>query len=136
MASRKTAKKAAGRRSDGSSAARVRADLDAARAFAAKELGGAEANAKFGNAGFAIDGKVFAFVGERGLAMKLPEEQRRQVIATREAEPLRMGTRVMREWVLLRLGGPEDYRGEAALLLAAMRFVAEIESGRQAKGRS
>ncbi len=102
-----------------------RIDIEAARSFAAAKLGGAEVAQKFGNASFSIGGKVFAFTRPNGLVLKLPAEVLRDVIGKREAAPLVMGKRVMREWVLLHLDGPEQYREELELLRIAMAFVSQ-----------
>ncbi len=123
-----TAKKktAAKRRSVGGSAAAaaVRVDVAGARAFAGRVLKGVEVQEKFGNASFSVGGKVFAFTRPEGLVLKLPAEVLARVIAEREAAPLVMGKRVMKEWVLLRLhDGAEGYRGELELMRVAMGFV-------------
>lgn len=52
-----------------------------------------------------IDEKAFAFVGQGDrLIVKLPAERCRDLVAAHDATPLRMGARVMREWVAVPLG--------------------------------
>ncbi len=127
MATRK--QKPAAERVDGSAAGGVASvDLAAARSFAAKKLNGAEVALKFGNASFSVGGKVFAFTRPNGLVLKLPPDVLKQVVEQREAAPLVMGQRVMREWVLLRLDGPEQYAEELELLRIAMGFVIAREA--------
>jgi hypothetical protein len=116
-------KRTAEQRRDAKSAAAPRVDLTSARAFTAAHLRGAEVVEKFANASFSIAGKVFAFTRPDGLVLKLPTAQIDTVLAKRDAALLVMGKRTMREWVHLRLAGPEDYRGELSLLVAAMGFV-------------
>jgi hypothetical protein len=106
-----------------SAASAARVDLAAARFFAAAYLPLAQVNAKFGNASFSVAGKVFAFTRPDGLVLKLPPEIVAATLATREAQPLVMGKRTMREWVHLKLPMPESYRDELYLLRAAMAFV-------------
>jgi hypothetical protein len=116
------------RRAGGSAAAAAgrgvaKVDVAAARTFAANRLDGAQVAEKFGNASFSVGGKVFAFTRPEGLVLKLPPDVLARVVAEREAGPLVMGKRVMREWVLLRLDGPEKYCGELELMQVAMKFV-------------
>ncbi len=75
-------------------------------------------------------GKVFAFTTGGGVVLKLPAERVQVLAITREARPLIMGKRVMREWVVVAL--PHGLRGEAELLREAMGFVAA--GGRGGKG--
>jgi len=98
-------------------------DLAAARQFAAAHLPGAAVAGKFGNASFSIAGKVFAFTRPDGLVLKLPAAALAELYAAREAQPLVMGKRTMREWAHLRLPAPDGYREELPLLLAAMAYV-------------
>jgi hypothetical protein len=108
------------------SAASARIDLDAARAFAAARLPGTTVNGKFGGVSFFIGGKVFAFSRPKGLVLKLPPEAMEKALATREAQPLVMGKRVMRDWALLALASRESYTEELPLLKTAMKFVASL----------
>lgn len=98
-------------------------DIAAARKFASTSLKGAQVAEKFGNASFSVGGKVFAFTRPEGLVLKLPAAEITRVLAERDAELLVMGKRVMREWILLRLSGPDEYRKELQLLQTAMKFV-------------
>lgn len=59
-------------------------DLDAARAFAATNLPGAQVNAKFGGASFFLAGNVFAFTRPKGLVLKLPQETIANLLTTRD----------------------------------------------------
>jgi hypothetical protein len=101
--------------------------LAAARAFVAARLPGAEVNGKFGGASFLVAGKVFAFNRPKGLVLKLPQDVLAKVLATRDAQYLKMGKRVMREWALLALDSPERYVDEVPLLKSAMEFVRSLE---------
>jgi TfoX/Sxy family transcriptional regulator of competence genes len=122
-----TKKTAVKRRTTKSSASPRTFDLAAARQFAAAKLPGAEVNGKFGGASFFVDGKVFAFTRPKGLVLKLPQDVLAKVLATREAQYLTMGKRVMREWVLLAQESPERYVDELPLLRSAMDFVRSLE---------
>ena len=102
-------------------------DLDGARTFAAAHLPGATVNGKFGGASFFIAGKVFAFSRPKGLVLKLPPDAMERTLATREAQHLVMGKRIMREWALLTLPSRESYVDEAPLLREAMEFVRSLD---------
>jgi hypothetical protein len=106
-------------------------DLAAAREFVAARLPGAEVNGKFGGASFFAGGKVFAFSRPKGLVLKLPAETIADLVATREAQNLVMGKRVMREWAVLPLASREGYAGEVPLLKSAMAFVRSLEDAKR-----
>src|SRR5262249_11640863 len=54
--------------------------------------------------------KIFAFTRPDGIAMKLPEDRVAAVVDRREdASFLVMGTKTMREWLMLRYTSPSDY---------------------------
>jgi hypothetical protein len=78
-------------------------------------------NLMMGHASFEVGGKVFCFVTrDGGLALKLPEPRIEPLLESGDAKLLRMGTRTMREWVVV----PES--GSAAtlrLLREAKSFV-------------
>ena len=123
-------KTTARRRTKSSSAPHPKIDLAAARAFAARHLPGVAVAEKFGNASFSVAGKVFAFTRPDGLVLKLPPESLARLYATREAAPLVMGKRTMREWAHLHLPSGEEYREELPLLRESMIFVSIIRSMR------
>lgn len=106
-------------------------DLIAARDFAAAHLPGAEVNGKFGGASFLVAGKVFAFTRPKGLVLKLPPDALTKLLATREANHLIMGKRVMREWALLPLASRDRYVDELPLLKSAMAFVRSPAAGKR-----
>lgn len=72
--------------------------------------------------------KIFAFTRPDGIAMKLPEERVAALVDSREdASFLVMGTKTMREWLMLRYKSPSDYRKDAKLFEEAMTFVASLK---------
>jgi len=103
-------------------------DLAAAREFVGARLPGAEVNGKFGGVSFFAGGKVFAFSRPKGLVLKLPAETIADLVATREAQNLVMGKRVMREWAVLPLDSTEDYMNELPSLKSAIAFVRSVEN--------
>ena len=123
-------KTAVTRRGNGPAAKPPAIDLVAAREFAAAHLPGVEVNGKFGGVSFFTGGKVFAFSRPKGLVLKLPPEAIAKLIATREAQHLVMGKRVMREWAVLPLASREGYADEVPVLRSAMAFVRALEAGK------
>lgn len=90
--------------------------------YVLEQLPGAEFRRKFNGVSFFTGAKVFAFLIRDGVVVKLPEERVKALAQVREARPLVMGKRVMREWVVVAL--PRGLRGEVDLLREAMGFVA------------
>lgn len=76
---------------------------------------------------FQIGTKIFAFTRPEGVAMKLPEVRIAKLTEIRDASFLVMGTKTMREWVLLRYSSPGDYRKDGKLFGEAMDFVASLK---------
>lgn len=72
--------------------------------------------------------KIFAFTRPDGVAMKLPEDRVAQLVDSRaDASFLVMGTKTMREWLMLRYTAPGDYRKDGKLFDEAMKFVASLK---------
>jgi hypothetical protein len=76
---------------------------------------------------FQIGTKIFAFTRPEGVAMKLPETRIAKLVEVRGASFLVMGTKTMREWVLLRYSSPGDYLKDAKLFGEALNFVASLK---------
>jgi hypothetical protein len=71
--------------------------------------------------------KIFAFTRPEGVAMKLPEERIVELAESRDASFLVMGTKTMREWVLMRYDKPGEYVKDGKLFEEAMKFVASLK---------
>ena len=56
----------------------------------------------FGSRGLRVDGKVFAMEWNGAVAVKLPAGRVRALLADKKGAPLQMGSRVMKEWIVLR----------------------------------
>jgi predicted DNA-binding protein (MmcQ/YjbR family) len=100
-----------------------------AKAFLDKMLlhiPGVQGSKAFGYPAYKINGKVFAFVGKNGIAVKLPQERVRELVAQggamRPFEPAE-GI-VWREWVSVQLKDPALYRNYERLLEESIQFVA------------
>jgi TfoX/Sxy family transcriptional regulator of competence genes len=84
--------------------------------------------AMFGHPGFATGGKVFLTLYDRGIGLKLPEEQARAAVARPVIEPFRPYGKQMREWVLIVHESLGDYAGDLDLIEAAIAFVGQQAS--------
>jgi hypothetical protein len=70
-----------------------------------------------------VGGKVFGFTrGDEAVVLKLPAARVMQLMEERGAKQLRMGKRVMKEWVVVERGEP-GWRGELKLVREAVEFV-------------
>ncbi len=76
---------------------------------------------KFGTSALKVGGKIFAFLSEGNLVVKLPRERVDALIASRTGKPFdaRRG-KVMKEWVAI---APEQSRRWARLAEEARTFV-------------
>jgi hypothetical protein len=87
------------------------------------EIPGTGVQEKFGNLSFSVGGKVFGFTrGDEAVVLKLPAARVMQLMEERGAKQLRMGKRVMKEWVVVERGEP-GWRGELKLVREAVEFV-------------
>ena len=80
---------------------------------------------------FLINKKVFAFTrsgGGGGVALKLPRERIAELLHKEEFSTFTMGTRAMKEWVLLTHERPSSYKKNLPLFKEAIAFVS---SGKQ-----
>ncbi|MEM7722961.1 MAG: hypothetical protein AAF376_11355 [Pseudomonadota bacterium] len=67
-----------------------------------------------------IDGKSYAYLSEGGLVVKLPKARVTELVEDGTGEALRVGARVMREWVVV----PFDHKDQwPELMQSALEFV-------------
>lgn len=80
----------------------------------------------FGYPAYKVNGRVFAFVGGKGIALKLGVARAAQVIQTHsQAGPFfPVEDRVWRAWVSLDHDDASAYQADEALILEALAFVA------------
>jgi hypothetical protein len=78
---------------------------------------------KFGSLSFSVGKKVVGFTrGEDAVALKLPAGRVRELAEKRGWDPLVMGKRVMKEWVVVERGS-NGWKGELKLFREALEFV-------------
>lgn len=79
----------------------------------------------FGYPAYKVNGKMFAFIGGPGIAVKLPEARVKALIESNDAmhpfQPTEGTT--WREWVSIDRDNSADYAQDAALLEESMRYV-------------
>lgn len=89
------------------------------------DIPGIKGGKAFGYPAYKVNGKVFAFVGEIGITLKLPEDR---VIALVEAhdsmQPFEVSDGVIwKQWVYIERKNPEDYRQDLDLMEESIAFV-------------
>lgn len=87
---------------------------------------GVKGGKAFGYPAYKVNGKVFAFVGERGVAIKLPESRVNELLnVDPSVQPFEVSDGIIwREWAYIERGEPSDYRQDVTLLEEAVEYVA------------
>ena len=86
------------------------------------------------HATFLAGKKIFAFTRHGGgMALKLPRERIAELVRHHDFAPLTMGTRTMKEWILIDHKRPADYKKDLALFQEAITFVAEKKKAAEKK---
>jgi hypothetical protein len=88
-----------------------------------EELPGVVVGKKFNSVNFTVDKKVFSFIKDGSVVLKLPPETVKALVAARTASLLVMGKRTMKEWVVIRYKEPADAKKDLGLFKEAMEFV-------------
>lgn len=73
---------------------------------------------------FLVGSKVFAFIQGGGVALKLPKAKIQELVEAKQAAPLIMGKRTMKEWVVIKHDNPTAYQQDEELFKEAAAFVA------------
>lgn len=81
----------------------------------------------FGYPGYKVKGKVFAFVGGDGIALKLPRKRVRELISIDpQCHPFEPTPgKIWQEWVSIDREYSEDYLKDEDLIEESMRYVSE-----------
>ena len=85
---------------------------------------GVKASKAFGYPAYKINGKVFAFVGSKGIAIKLPAERVNALLDGKTLKPFEVGNgQVWREWLSIQREASEDYDQDVRLFEESVEFL-------------
>lgn len=89
------------------------------------DIPGVKGGKAFGYPAYKVNGKVFAFVGEVGIALKLPEDRVAELVEDQGAiRPFEVSDGVVwKQWVYIERKNPEDYHQDLNLMEEAIAFV-------------
>jgi hypothetical protein len=104
-------------------------DLAAVLASMLGKIPGVVVGKKFNSVNFTVRKKVFAFTKDGGVVLKLPPETVKALLKARTASLLVMGTRTMKECVVIRYQAASDARKHLSLFKEVMDCVAEMAQG-------
>ena len=77
----------------------------------------------FGYPAYKVNGKIFCFVGDKSIALKLPMKRVQALIADLpEASPFEANG-IWKEWVSLQHDDPDDYRRHEDLFHESLEYV-------------
>lgn len=86
---------------------------------------GVKASKAFGYPAYKVNGKIFAFVGSRGFAVKLPTERVQALLDGETFNPFEVGDgTVWKQWLSIQHEHLEDYEGDIDLFEESLEFVA------------
>ncbi|MBN8617811.1 MAG: hypothetical protein J0L63_02835 [Anaerolineae bacterium] len=90
---------------------------------------GVKAGKAFGYPAYKINGKVFAFVGGRGVAIKLPAQRVNELIDGKHIKPFEPADGyIWKEWISIQRDDPAEYEQDEALFEESVTYVLEITS--------
>jgi hypothetical protein len=90
------------------------------------EMPGVKGGKAFGYPAYKINGKIFAFVGGSGIAIKLPADRVREVVGSiPHAKPFEVAEGIIwKEWVSLDHELSDGFRDDVDLLEESAQYVA------------
>lgn len=77
----------------------------------------------FGHIAYKVNGKIFCFVGDKHIIIKLPAKRVQSVIAEVPAAAPFEANGVWKEWVALTHEDPDDYRQHEDLYHESLEYV-------------
>lgn len=86
---------------------------------------GVKASKAFGYPAYKVNGKIFAFVGGAGIAIKLPRTRVQELVAAHaEMKPFEVAEGIVwREWLSIDRDEPADYERDMDLFEESVQFV-------------
>ncbi len=85
---------------------------------------GVKGSKAFGYPAYKINGKVFAFLGSKGAAIKLPAARVKALLNEKEMKPFEVaeGT-IWKEWLSIQHDNSEDYEQNIALFEESVEYL-------------
>ena len=88
---------------------------------------GVKGSKAFGYPAYKVNGKIFAFVGSRGFAIKLPTDRVQSLLDGKVFKPFEVGEgTVWKQWLSIQHEHSEDYEGDIELFEESLGYVANI----------
>ena len=85
---------------------------------------GVKGSKAFGYPAYKINGKIFAFVGSKGVAIKLPATRVKALIDGKVMKPFEVAEgNVWREWLSIQRESLEDYEQDVGLFEESVEFL-------------
>ncbi len=85
---------------------------------------GVKASKAFGHPAYKINGKIFAFVGDKGISIKLPVARVQALIDGKVMRPFEVAEGyVWKEWISIQRDSSEDYEQDVDLFEESVEFL-------------
>ncbi len=85
---------------------------------------GVKVSKAFGYPAYKINGKIFAFVGSQGVAIKLPATRVKELIDGQAMKPFEVAEgNIWREWLSIQRSTYADYEQDAGLFEESVEFL-------------
>ena len=85
---------------------------------------GVKGSKAFGYPAYKINGKIFAFVGGKGISIKLPATRVKALIDGKVMKPFEVAEgNVWREWLSIQRESPEEYEQDVELFEESVEFL-------------
>ncbi len=85
---------------------------------------GVKASKAFGYPAYKINGKIFAFVGSKGVAIKLPASRVKELIDDQAMKPFEVAEgNVWKEWLSIHRDDATDYEQDVGLFEESVEFL-------------
>lgn len=88
---------------------------------------GVKASKAFGYPAYKINGRIFAFIGGNGMAIKLPEARVKGLIDGKTKFPFEVAEgNIWREWLSIQHDDSEDYEADIDLFEESVEFLLSL----------
>ncbi len=86
---------------------------------------GVKSGKAFGHAAYKVNGKIFSFIGDTGVMLKLPKSRVQHLIDTQpEMKPCEVAPGIIwKEWLTIERSSPDEYEQDIELFEESIQFV-------------